>query len=313
MPTLDDRLLPVFLRQHWLVSTSDVVDAGGTGQQARDRVRSGRWIQVDRGVFRPRDLAMTWHSRHLAPILAGRLHGVEVRTTHRSAAALHQIPGFGRGHPEVATPRGYNIRRTDLRVRTSTDLDRAGTIEVEGLPVTDLCRTILDVGHGVSDQRLLRIVEWARRERGITWAQMISTLARHARRGRAGIARLRRVIAHHADREEITDSDFELLVLALLREHGLPEPVLHHRVLDGTRFVAEVDLAYPSHLLAIELDGAVHLEADVRERDLPRQNDLVLLGWTVLRFTWRRLQERPDALVREVRAALATRRLSPAA
>ena len=87
-------------------------------------------------------------------------------------------------------------------------------------------------------------------------------------------ARLRRVIAANAHREEITDSDFELLVLALLVEHGLPEPVLHHRIFDGSRFVAEVDLAYPELRIAIELDGKVHLEPEVRERDLPRQNDL---------------------------------------
>ena len=47
--------------------------------------------------------------------------------------------------------------------------------------------------------------------------------------------------------------------------------------------------------IAIELDGSIHLEDDVRERDLPRQNDLVLLGWTVLRFTWKRFTERPTS------------------
>ncbi len=170
--------------------------------------------------------------------------------------------------------------------------------------MTELRRTILDVGHTVSDERLLRIIEWARRERGVTWSDLISTLVHHARRGRPGIARLRRVITAHAHREEVTDSDFELLVLGLLREHGLPEPVVHHRVYDGERFVAEVDLAYPERRIAIELDGSVHLRAEVRERDLPRQNDLVLLGWTVLRFTWDTFAQRPERIIAEVRSAL---------
>jgi very-short-patch-repair endonuclease len=54
-----------------------------------------------------------------------------------------------------------------------------------------------------------------------------------------------------------------------------------------------------------KLDGAIHATHDVRERDLPRQNDLVLLGWTVLRFTWDRVTNRPEAVVAEIRAALA--------
>jgi hypothetical protein len=208
-------------------------------------------------------------------------------------------------------PRGYEHRRDGVRVHTSTDLHRSQSVVVDGIPVTGLHRTLLDLGRFVADGRLLRSIEWARRERGMTWSELIETLARHARRGRPGIRRLRRVIAANVHRSEVTDSDFELLVLILLAEAGLPAPVLHHRVMDGERFVAEVDLAYPHLRIAIELDGAAHLQAQVRERDLPRQNDLVLVGWTVLRFTWKRFVERPDLIVAEVRTAIrATERLA---
>ena len=60
-------------------------------------------------------------------------------------------------------------------------------------------------------------------------------------------------------------------------------------------------------MIAIELDGSIHLQDEVRERDLPRQNDLVLLGWTVLRFSWRRFVDRPDLVIAEIRAALRSR------
>ena len=96
-------------------------------------------------------------------------------------------------------------------------------------------------------------------------------------------------------------------MLALLLERGLPEPALHHRVYDGDRFVAEVDLAYADRQLAIECDGPVHGQDDVRERDLPRQNDLVLLGWQVLRYTPNRYWTHPDRLAAEVAAAYRSR------
>jgi hypothetical protein len=164
---------------------------------------------------------------------------------------------------------------------------------------------LLDLARRTSDQALWRAIESARRQRLTTWTELIATLARHARRGRPGIRRLRRVIATHAHREEVTDSDFELLVLALLLEHGLPEPIVHHvlRALDGGH-LAELDLAYPALRIAIELDGGVHQRPEVFERDRPRQNRIVLEGWIVLRFTWDMYVNRPDELVAAVRRAI---------
>lgn len=302
--TLDDRLLPIFARQHWLVTLDDVVEAGGTSQAASARVKNSRWSSVDRFVFRLAGVPCTWPSRVLAPILSA---GPPAMASHMAAAALHGIPGFGRGVPEISIPRGVDHRASDVRIHTSTDLDRCTRVLVDGIPTTDIARTLLDVGRFVGDQRLLRAIEWGRREKRVDWSDLISTLARHARKGRPGIRRLRRVILANADRDEVTDSDFELLALAVFAEHDLPEPVLHHPVLDDGRFVAEVDLAYPNLRIAIELDGAVHLQADVRERDLPRQNDLVLLGWTVLRFSWQRFVQHPEQVVAEVRAAIRAR------
>ena len=302
MTALDDRLLPVFIRQHWLVTAADVHDAGGSRQTAHDRLQLGRWERVDHRVYRLVGAPTSWQQSVLAPILgAGR--GAGVVGSHHTAAVLLGIPGYGRGRPELTTPRALNLRRAGVRIHTSNDLDRGRTIVRDGIPITDLNRTILDLGRYESDRRVLRAIEWGRRNDLTDWEQVIGTLARHARRGRSGIRRLRRVIVANAHRDEITDSDFELLLLALLLEHGLPEPVVHHRVLDGERFVAEVDLAYPERKIAIEADGPVHLEEEVRERDLPRQNDLTLLGWDVLRFTWQRYISRPERIVAEVRRA----------
>lgn len=300
MTTLDHELLPAFARQHWLATAADVRAAGGTQDAIDRRLRTGRWEVADRGVYRLVGPPPTWRTSLLAPILSA---GPAARASHFAAAALHGLPGYPESTPELTIPRGQGQRRSDARVHTSTDLDRSALVVVDAIPVTDVARTILDLARTVGDKRLARTIENARRAKATDWERLISTLARHARRGRPGIRRLRRVIAANAHRTEVTDSDFELLVIALLLEHGLPEPVLHHRVTDGDRFIAEVDLAYPELRIAIELDGRVHLDAEVRELDLPRQNDLLLSGWIVLRFTWRRFQERPQSIVAEVRDA----------
>lgn len=304
MASLDDRLLPTFAAQHWHVSLDDVRHAGGDRSSAARRVALGRWTAADHGVYRIAGLPSTWEGRLLAPILSV---GGRAAASHFAAAALHGLPGFGRGAAEISIERGREHRRPDVRVHTSTDLDRCQRVLVNGIPATDVPRTILDLGRRIGDQRQLRVIEWCRREGILDWSDLITTLAHHARKGRPGVRRLRRVILANMHRHEVTDSDFELLVLALIAEAGLPEPVLHHRIFDGQRFVAEVDLAYPGRRIAIELDGSVHLDPAVRERDLPRQNDLVLLGWTVLRFSWRRFVDHPERVIAEIRDALRAR------
>lgn len=307
MSALDDRLLPVFMAQHWLVSQDDVLGAGGNRHQIGHRLAIGRWEAVQPLVYRVVGAPLTWHGRLLAPILSA---GPPAAATHFAAAALHEIPGIGTGTPELSIPRGTRLDRTEVIVHTSTDLDRCAVSPIHAVPTTDFERTILDVGRKLGDGRLLRAIEFGRRTGRTDWSSLILTLRRHARRGRPGVARLRRIIAANAHREETTDSDLELLVIALLLEHGLPEPVVHHRIFAGGRFVAEVDLAYPELKIAIELDGRIHLDPVVHERDLPRQNDLILEGWIVLRFTWRRLQQRPESIVAEVRSARRRRAMS---
>ena len=301
MSTIDHQLAALAARQHAHLSDTQASDLGLTPKMRASRLRSGRLVRVAPGVLRMSGTPITFEAQLMAAVLGG---GPGALVSHRSAAPLWKLDGFRPGLVEITVPRGRWHRPRNVIVHESTDLDRTTPRLVNGIPVTPPDRTLLDIALRTSDRRLLAAIDSARRGTLTTWDELASTLARHARRGRPGVSRLRRVITANIEQTEVTDSAFESLVLSLLREHGLPDPVLHHRVLapDG-RFVAEVDLAYPELKLAIELDGAVHLEREVWERDRPRQNQLELLGWTVLRFSWRTFADRPDAIVSEIAAA----------
>jgi very-short-patch-repair endonuclease len=66
-----------------------------------------------------------------------------------------------------------------------------------------------------------------------------------------------------------------------------------------------VDVAFGQVRLAIEVDGwAFHTTPARFQRDRQRQNRLVAAGWTVLRFTWHDLTDRPDYVLATVRALL---------
>ena len=76
---------------------------------------------------------------------------------------------------------------------------------------------------------------------------------------------------------------------------------------DGGQFVAQVDLAYPSRRLAIELDSIRwHHNSESFVNDRRRRNRLQAIGWDVLNFTWQDYSEQPAELCAVVAKAFAT-------
>lgn len=115
--------------------------------------------------------------------------------------------------------------------------------------------------------------------------------------GRRGSAAAGRLLVGAADRAA---SAAERLAIALLRKANVSGWRQHYMV-GGY----ELDLAFPERQVAIEVDGwAYHHDATTFQADRRRQNAVVLAGWTILRFTWHDLNQRPADVVAEIRAAL---------
>jgi very-short-patch-repair endonuclease len=116
--------------------------------------------------------------------------------------------------------------------------------------------------------------------------------------GRPGVAKL---VRHIRVARPETRSEAERALARLLRAAGLTGWVANF-ALEG---VGILDFAFVAQRLAIEVDGrAWHSAGERFQSDRSRQNRLVLLGWTVLRFTWDDLVRRPDAVIEQVRTAL---------
>ena len=301
MSELDRRLADIAARQRMLFTTDQCREAGGDLHHIDSRRRGGRITTVDHNVHLLAGAPLDWKTHLLANVLSA---GTGARASFFAAARLWDLDGFATARREVSVPRGRRYRRPDVRTHESTDLDRSDLRVRDSVPVTDPARTLLDLARYLGEKRLFRAIESARRNEIVDWSTLIRTLRRHARRGRPGIRRLRHVIAAHAHRGEITDSDFELLVIVLLLEHGLPEPVLHHRLYQDGRCIAEIDLAYPELRIAIELDSKHHDTPEAAAADAAKGNYLQLAGWTVLRFRFEQYRDTPDWLVRQVRTAL---------
>ena len=107
-----------------------------------------------------------------------------------------------------------------------------------------------------------------------------------ARRGRNGTGVVQRVFDERLLRGADEDSGLELRLLRIIRRFALPPVTFQHEVWHDGRFVGRIDAAYPSAMVAIEADGFIaHSDFDAFQHDRERQNELTVLGWTVLRFT----------------------------
>lgn len=302
MGDVDRRAAKVVAETHSIITLRQFEAVGGSARLAQRRVASGRWEQLWPGVYRIAGVAWTYEAKVLAAVLAA---GPGAVASHLCAARLYGI-GFATATPELSIPRGRRSRSPKtVRVHTSTDLDRCNIRRIDGIPVTDPSRTLLDVGRYLRAPALGRAVEAARRADHVTWDSLTHTLAAHARQGRHGIRRLREVISIGMLTEGVTDTDSELVALALVREHGLPDPVLHHRIRDAHgELIAELDLAYPAQKAAVEIDGTVHLDPVVRRKDEARDHHLRQLGWTIRRVWYEIPLREPKAFVQTVRSLL---------
>ena len=101
----------------------------------------------------------------------------------------------------------------------------------------------------------------------------------------------------HPDR---TRTNLEALFMKVVRRHRLPRPEVNVKV---DRF--KVDFLWRLQHLIVEVDGwESHRTRSAFEEDRARDARLKLLGYDVLRFTWRQVEIDGRAVARTVRSLL---------
>lgn len=205
-------------------------------------------------------------------------------------------------------PRRRRTRLAGVVVHRSDDVEGAHVVRRSGVPSTTPMRMLVDLGAVVPGPLVEDALDRALALRLVKVPGVQAALDEVARCGRSGAGVLRAVLDGRALGADTPDSLLEPRMARLLRQHVLPPPVFQHEVRDAGRFVARVDFAYPDLRLAMEVDGfETHSSPRALQADLRRQNLLVGLGWTVLRFTWADVVGRPDRVAAEIGRALGSR------
>jgi hypothetical protein len=175
----------------------------------------------------------------------------------------------------------------------------------EGIPVTSLARTLLDVAADIRFDWLEKMVERSEELELFDLQAVEELLARTV--GHHGHKRLRQAIALYAP-TSFTRSSLEKRFLELVLAAGLPRPHTNY-----FEHGFELDCYWPEHRFAVELDVfETHGSRAAFERDRKRQEDLLLIGIQTIRITGPRLQREPEEVILRVARLLSERGPWPA-
>jgi very-short-patch-repair endonuclease len=223
---------------------------------------------LHRGVYAVGHRRLSNEGRWFAAILAC---GDGAALSHRSAAALWGFGVVAAGPVDITVAgTGGRKKRRGINLHRSPSLAPAAVTVRSGIPVTLPARTLAD---------LRRVMRPAELRQALRKAEVLGL--------------------DTGEREpDLTRSELEHLFLRLCRRHRLPPPEVNVPV---DAFV--VDFLWRDRRLIVEVDGyRYHRGRSVFEGDHARDIRLKVLGYEVLRFTWRQLSQEPGAVAATLRA-----------
>jgi hypothetical protein len=264
------------IRQHGVVSAGQLRRLGLDANAVGRRVTGGHLYRLHQGVYAVGRPAISWRGSYLAAVLAC---GSGAVLSHWSAARVLGLTERSRVTVTIphtrAGPTGIEVHRS----RMLTPLD---VTKLDGIPVTSVARTLLDLAAVATQRELARLVDRAERLRVFDLSAVDEALSRA--RGRRGAPALRNAVASW--RPRFTRTELEDRFADLVEASGLPHPQIN-AFADGERLRHEVDAVWFSQRLAVELDSfEYHRTRQDRERDAEKTADLELAGYRVMRLTW---------------------------
>ena len=284
--------------RQWGVVSLDQLRACGLGRGAVEKAAAiGRLHPLHRGVYALGHERLRREGRYLAAVLAC---GKRAVLSHRSAAAWWGLLQTAQAQVDVTSPHGRHaiagVRRHQARSLAAQD-----TTTHQGIPITSVARTLLDLAATVQPHGLERALAQAERLQLYDHTAIADVLSRsNGHRGRAALTRAT------AQEPKLTRSELEARFLTLVRQAGLPDPQANLPLAAPDHPRLDPDFYWPTYRLIVETDGwETHGTRAAFRRDRRRDAALVASGWRVMRFSYDDVAYDGATVVDRLRAATA--------
>ena len=263
----------VFQLLHWRM-------VGLTERQLYWAVHRGVVVRVYGPVYRFAAVPPTWEAKVLAACWAGGFRGF---ASHRSAAALHDLPGADRADVQITCPRWKRAHHDELIVHELKDLcfERDVTM-VDGIPTASVPLTLLGLS-AVRPAVTELALERALRRNLTTLDALDEMMERLGGRGRRGARHLRTILAARPRDLRPSDSNMETLLFAALRRAGIALPQRQVLVHHCGKFVGQIDGGWPDARVGYEYDSdEFHTGRVATAADSARRHRLTAAGWLIV-------------------------------
>ena len=256
-PPLDRALAELADRQWGVVSLAQLRALGIGARAVQLRAAAGRLHRVHRGVY------------------AGAV------LSHRSAAAHWELLATSQERIDVTAPRSRQ-GVPGIRLHTSRCLDAQDTTRHEGIPITTVPRTLLDLAATARPDQLENALAQAMHLQAYDQRAIDDVIARS--NGHRGTSVLKEATQQEP---QITKSMWEIRMLRLVRSANLPEPVCNRALHAPDHGECIPDFYWPAYGLIVETDGwEAHRTLAAFRSDRAKDAALTAAGYKVLRFTW---------------------------
>jgi hypothetical protein len=269
-------------RQCGVLTRNQLRAYGVADSQVRAAVAAQRWRSIGRHVVVLHNGPLTAAQRHWVAVL---LPGKPCALAAASAATAAGLRGFEPERVHVVVRHATHVAApTWVKLHESRRFSAADIHHIEGLPTTSAARSIVDAATWSPWPRRACVFLCAAVQQRVATATRLETELAMA--GPVRHAAIMRVILGDIGGGGHTLAEIDLAAIA--RRAGLAAPrrqVLRREPNGRVRYVdAEFDLP-DGTALVVEIDGAVHLNPEVWSDDMSRQNEIVIGGRPVLRFS----------------------------
>jgi len=312
------RIAAYAARQGGVIARFQLLREGIDDDAIACRVASGTLYRVHPGVYAVGHSALTPSGATWAAVLActPKRSDRHASSTPRAAAGFWSAAALLGVAPWPPIPqiivRGKARYLDGVVVRSTRSLAAEDLRhDAAGLRFTALPRTVTDLAVRSSIAELQDVLDRAERCRRLDVQAIEARLAVPG--GRGGHRKLRLALEPWTT---ISEADYRSLLerfnAMLLAQADLPPYEINGTLTLGNGRDVIIDIVFRDLRLAVEVDGrSVHDRAVQSEDDKERDRELQKLGWGILRFVWRDVRDRPQVVLRDIRAVIARRQPLP--
>jgi hypothetical protein len=260
-------------RQHGLVTAAQLAEAGLSSGAVSKRVADGRLHPKYRGVYAVGHARLSQRGLWMAAVLAA---GEGAVLSHLAAAKLWEI--WRRKATGIDVTVSTNRRnRPGVRVHRARHLHPRDTTIHDGIPVTTVARTLVDLSSVLTAAQLANVIHEAAFRNRFDLEDTRQAAERAT--GRHTLHTLDASLNAHLSGSAGTRSALEDEFLAQITQAGGPAPLVNTKVAN-----VEVDFHWPDRNLCVEIDGPGHQRPRTQTEDQARDQKLRAAGHDVVRL-----------------------------